>query len=65
MIYLDNYLKFLRRKLSEEFNIQGVPIRLVLRDIGYAKEKKTLEKDNEVTIGEMLLRRRRIARLAK
>lgn len=55
----------MRRKLSEEFNISGVPIRLVLRDISYAKEKKVLEKNNDVTIGEVLLRRRRIARIAK
>lgn len=62
---LASYLKFLRKKLSEEFDISGVPIRLVLRDIAYAKEKKTLEKENEMTVADLLLKRRRIARLAK
>ncbi|CAD8125524.1 unnamed protein product [Paramecium sonneborni] len=64
-LFKTSYLKFLRKKLSEEFDISGVPIRLVLRDIAYAKEKKTLEKDNEMTVADLLLKRRRIARLAK
>ncbi|CAD8201773.1 unnamed protein product [Paramecium pentaurelia] len=64
-LFKNSYLKFLRKKLSEEFDISGVPIRLVLRDIAYAKEKKTLERDNEMTVADLLLKRRRIARLAK
>lgn len=43
-LFKKNYLRFLRRKLSQEFDIEGVPIRIVLRDISYSKEKKKLEK---------------------
>lgn len=34
-LFKSNYLKFLRRKLSEEFDIEGVPVRIVMRDIEY------------------------------
>ena len=55
----------MRNRLSKEFNIYGVPIRFVMRDVQYAKEKKKLEKDYGGSVREKLLKRRRLVKLAK
>ena len=44
---LVNYLRFLRSSLTQEFGLDGVPIRFYIRDATYKKEKKVLEKENK------------------
>ena len=57
----------MKNKLCEEFGIQGVPLRLIIRDIEYKKEKKRVEKQKTLgkTLKQMFLRRRRLGKLAR
>lgn len=61
-LFKENYLRFVRGKLVEEFNLQGVPIRILIRDIKYKANKKYLEKTIKVgKIKKVFLKRRRLA----
>lgn len=57
----------MKNKLCEEFGIQGVAIRLIIRDIDYKKEKKRVEKQQTLgkTLKQMFLRRRRLGKMAR
>ena len=51
---------------SEEFGLEGIPIRFYLRDDAYKKEKRKIEKLDKVgRIKDIFLRKRRLARSAK
>lgn len=53
----ENYTKFVKKSLTEEFGFQGVPIRLTFRGIQYKDLKRRVEKVFEARKDEMLLRR--------
>jgi len=47
----DNYLKYINQKITEEFGLEGIPIRIIQRDLNYWKTKKKFENNNP---GELL-----------
>lgn len=64
----ENYIKFMKRHLAEEFKLLGSPIRLVFRGTKYKHLKKNLEKVVYGSRGEIrktLLERRKIRTFAK
>lgn len=61
-LFKENYLRFVKGKLVEEFGLQGVPIRILIRDVKYKANKKYLEKTLKVgKIKKAFLKRRRLA----
>lgn len=64
----DNYIKFMKRHLAEEFKLLGSPIRLIFRGTKYKYLKKKVEKLVHGSRGEIrrtLLKRRKIRTFAK
>lgn len=64
----DNYVKFMKRHLAEEFKLLGSPIRLIFRGTKYKHLKKKLEKmvyGNRGEIRRTLLKKRKIKTFAK
>ena len=56
----------MRSNLSQEFELHGIPIRFYIRDVGYKKIKRTVEKIEKTDkMKNMFLRKRRMAQLAK
>ena len=43
-LFKDNYLKYMKNQLAKEFELEGTPIRFIIRDNIYKKEKKSMEK---------------------
>jgi len=65
-LFKENYLRFVKAKLTEEFGLQGVPIRILIRDIKYKANKKYLERTMKVgKIKKEFLKRRRLAKFAR
>lgn len=64
----ENYVRFMKHHLAEEFNLQGTPIRFVFRGTKYKDLKKRYEKVIKMNRGElrkMFLKRRKIKTFAK
>lgn len=58
----------MKGKLTEEFNLEGIPIRIMIRDSLYKKYKKEFEKNapsKSRKLKNYFLKKRRIARFAK
>ena len=59
-------MRFVKAKLTEEFGLHGVPIRILIRDINYKNNKKYLEKTRKVgKIKKEFLKKRRLAAHAR
>jgi hypothetical protein len=59
-------MRFVKSKLTEEFGLQGVPIRVIIRDIKYKANKKYLEKTKKIgKIKKEFLKKRRLAAHAR
>lgn len=64
----ENYVRFMKWHLANEFNLHGAPIRLVFRATKYKFLKKRIEKmvkGNRGEVRRMMLNRRKIKTFAK
>lgn len=64
----ENYIKFMKKHLSSEFGLHGIPIRFIFRGTKYKRLKKRVEKvikGNRGEIRRMMLKRRKIKTFAK
>jgi len=65
-LFKGNYLKFMRNNLSQEFGLNGVPVRFNIRDIGYKKAKKQMEQvEKSGSMKTVFLKRRKMILYAK
>lgn len=64
----ENYVRFMKEHLQDEFKLKGCPIRLIFRATQYKATKKRVEKVINASKGELrriLLKRRKIRTFAK
>lgn len=71
----ENYSKFIKKNFTEEFGLQGVPIRMVYRGVQYKDLKKKIARgfEDEFTsygqekaaLRKILLKRRKMKTFAK
>jgi hypothetical protein len=71
----ENYSKFIKKSFTEEFGLEGVPIRMVFRGIQYKDLKKKISKgfmgdfesvaEEKTALRRILLKRRKMKTFAK